>query len=84
MTYSAALVACCARTEAELERRAAAIGRPLDELRTTGLAGTPAEVTEKIATYAEAGVQRIYLQTWDLTDLDHLELLAADVLPQVS
>jgi F420-dependent oxidoreductase-like protein len=84
MTYSAALVACCARTEAELERRAAAIGRPLDELRTTGLAGTPAEVTDKIATYAEAGVQRIYLQTWDLTDLDHLELLAADVLPQVS
>ena len=49
----------------------------------TGVAGTPAEVVDRIGEFAELGSQRIYLQTLDLDDLDHLELVAAEVLPKV-
>jgi F420-dependent oxidoreductase-like protein len=83
MTFSAAQVVCCGKDEAELRRRAAAIGREPQELREHGLAGTPAELVAKIGEFAEAGAERIYLQVLDLSDLEHLELIAADVLPQV-
>jgi len=76
MTYSAAQTVCCGRTPAELEKRAAAIGRELSELRATGIAGTPDEVAAKIAEFAQIGASRIYLQVLDLSDLDHLALLA--------
>ncbi|HEX5542447.1 MAG TPA: LLM class F420-dependent oxidoreductase [Micromonospora sp.] len=84
LRMSNALVLCCGRTEAEVNRRAAAIGREPDELRANGLAGSPAEIVEKIGRYAEVGSERIYLQVLDLTDLDHLELVAAEVAPQLS
>ena len=37
----------------------------------------------RIAEYAEIGADRVYLQVLDLEDLDHLELIASDVSPQV-
>ena len=83
MTWSNALVLCVGEDEAELERRAAAIGREKDELRENGLAGSPQEVVDKIGRYAALGAQRVYLQVLDLADLDHLRLVARDVLPQV-
>jgi F420-dependent oxidoreductase-like protein len=83
VVFSAAQVVCCGRDEAELRRRADAIGRSVEELRANGLAGTPAEIVDKIGRFGELGATRIYLQTLDLEDLDHLELLASDVLPQV-
>jgi F420-dependent oxidoreductase-like protein len=83
MTCSNALVLCCGRDEPELRRRAGAIGRDLGELREHGLAGTPAEVVERIGRYGEAGASRIYLQLLDLADLDHLDLVASEVLSQV-
>ncbi|WBB60255.1 LLM class F420-dependent oxidoreductase [Streptomyces sp. WMMC500] len=84
LVYSNALVACVGRDDAEVARRAAAIGRQVPELRENGLAGTPAEVVEKIGRYGAAGSQRFYLQILDLSDLDHLELIAAEVLRQVA
>jgi F420-dependent oxidoreductase-like protein len=83
MTFSAANLVCCGKDEAELARRAAAIGRDLKELRSTGLVGTPAEIVDKIGAYGEAGATTVYLQILDLADLDHLDLLASQVLPQV-
>jgi F420-dependent oxidoreductase-like protein len=83
MTFSTAQVVCCGKDEASFERRAAAIGREPSELRANGLAGTPGEVAAKIAEYAEIGAERAYLQVLDLNDLDHLELIASDVLSQV-
>ncbi|MEH0937182.1 LLM class F420-dependent oxidoreductase [Micromonospora psammae] len=83
MRWSNALVLCCGRDDAEVARRAAAIGREPDELRENGLAGTPAEVVDKIGRYAGVGSERIYLQLLDLADLDHLELVAAEVMPQL-
>jgi F420-dependent oxidoreductase-like protein len=83
IVLSAAQVICCGRDDAELRRRAEAIGRSVEDLRENGLAGTPAEVVDRIGRFEELGAERIYLQTLDLEDLDHLELLASDVLPQV-
>ncbi|MEV7124385.1 LLM class F420-dependent oxidoreductase [Streptomyces sp. NPDC093260] len=84
LVYSNALVVCVGRDEQEIARRAAAIGREVDELRANGLAGTPAEVVDRIGRYAEIGSQRIYLQVLDLADLDHLELISAQVQSQLS
>ncbi|WP_343947815.1 LLM class F420-dependent oxidoreductase [Nonomuraea longicatena] len=83
LVYSAAQVVCVGRGEAELERRAAAIGRDLDAMRHEGLAGTPQEVLAKLGEFAEIGAERVYLQVLDLADLDHLELIAAEILPHV-
>jgi F420-dependent oxidoreductase-like protein len=83
MIYSTAQVVCCGRDSAEVKRRAAAIDQDPDELRRTSLAGSPAEVVDKIGQFAAVGAERIYLQVLDLDDLDHLELIAAEVLPAV-
>jgi len=83
LVYSAALVLCVGRDEAELARRAAAIGRQPAELRTNGAAGLVPEVIATLQRWHEAGATRIYLQVLDLHDLDHLELVAADVAPQL-
>ena len=83
MILSNALVLCCGRTEAEVKRRADAIGREPQELRANGLAGSPAEIVDKIGRYAALGASRIYLQVLDLTDLDHLDLVAAEVACQL-
>jgi F420-dependent oxidoreductase-like protein len=84
LRYTAAQVVCCGRDEAEVARRAAAIGREPAELRANGLAGTPAELTEKIARFADAGADTMYLQVLDLHDLEHLALIAAEVAPRVA
>jgi F420-dependent oxidoreductase-like protein len=84
ITLSNALVVCVGKDDQELARRAAAIGREVDELKTNGLAGSPAEVVDKIGRYIEAGSRRIYLQVLDLHDLDHLELISAQVQAQLS
>ncbi|MFI8344081.1 LLM class F420-dependent oxidoreductase [Streptomyces sp. NPDC085639] len=81
---SNALVVCVGKDDAEVARRAAAIGRDVDELKANGLAGSPAEVVEKIGAYGAIGSSRIYLQLLDLDDLDHLELISAQVLAQLS
>ena len=83
LTHSIAQVLCVGRDEAEIAKRAEAIGREVDELRANGLAGTPAEVVEKLERFAEAGAERAYLQVLDLADLEHLELAAAEILPRV-
>ena len=83
MRYSVAQTVCCGRTPAELDRRAAAIGRPAADLRARGLAGSPQEVSDRIAEFADLGASRVYLQVLDLDDLDHLELLG-ELIPAVA
>ncbi|MCA1222577.1 LLM class F420-dependent oxidoreductase [Streptomyces sp. 8L] len=83
LVYSSALVICVGRDDAEVARRAAVLGREVDELKENGLAGSPAEVVDKIGRYAAVGARRFYLQAMDLTDLDQLELIASQVAPQL-
>ncbi|MCU1362231.1 MAG: class F420-dependent oxidoreductase [Acidimicrobiaceae bacterium] len=84
LRHSVALVVCCGHNEAEVARRAANIGREVGELAENGLAGTPAQLVEKIATYRLMGVSRIYLQVLDIGDLDHVALIADQVLRDVA
>jgi F420-dependent oxidoreductase-like protein len=76
LTCSVAHTVVCGRTPEEVARRAEAIGRDPEQLRTQGLAGSPAEIADQIGAYAELGAETVYLQVLDLDDLDHLELLA--------
>lgn len=85
LVYSAAFVVCAGRDDAEIARRAAAMSRDVDELRTnTPLVGTPSEIVDRLAPYLEAGVQRVYLQVLDMSDLDHVELFATEVARQLT
>jgi F420-dependent oxidoreductase-like protein len=80
LVYSAAQTVVCGRDEAEVARRAAAIGHQPGSLP---LAGTPAQIVDTLGRFAAAGATRAYLQVLDLHDLGHLELIAAKVMLQV-
>lgn len=82
--FSAAQELCCGRTEAEVTRRSGPVGKDVATLRETGLAGSPAEVVDKIGAFAEIGCDRLYLRILDMHDLDHLELVASEVMPALA
>src|SRR4051794_23152515 len=84
MVYSSAVTVCVGKNDAEVARRAAAIGRTPGEWAPSDVGGTPAEVVDVLGRYAKAGAQRAYLQVLDLADLDHLDLIAAEVAPRLS
>ncbi|GAB3801839.1 LLM class F420-dependent oxidoreductase [Micromonospora zhanjiangensis] len=84
LVLSAALTVACGRDDAQVRRRADAIGRDVDDLRANGgVAGTPGEIVEQLQAYVEHGVSRFFLQVLDLADLDHLDLIAAEVAPHL-
>ena len=83
LVLSAAQTVLVGRDDAEVARRAAALGGYGEHVREHGLSGTPGEVVEKIGRFADAGVTRLYLQVLDLSDLDHLEVVAREVAPQL-
>lgn len=82
--YSAAQVVCIAATEAELDTRAAAIGREVDELRKNGVAGTIEEATARLAEFADKGASRVYLQFLDLSDVDQLRFIGETLIPSAA
>jgi F420-dependent oxidoreductase-like protein len=77
--FSAAQTICCGKDDTEVARRAAAIGMPVSDLL---FAGTPAQIVDQLGQFGETGAESFYLQVLDMSDLDQLTLLAADVLPQ--
>jgi F420-dependent oxidoreductase-like protein len=84
MTYSAAFVLCAGRDDAEIARRASAIGREVDELRSNSPAvGTPAQIADRLGNVQKLGIERIYLQLLDMADLDHVSFFATEVIPQL-
>ena len=76
MTFSIAQVACVGTDDAEFERRAAAIGHDPEHLRANGVGGTLDQARDRLAVYADQGIERVYLQVLDLDDLDHVRMLA--------
>jgi alkanesulfonate monooxygenase len=81
LRLSAAQVLCCGRDDEELARRAAAIGQRVEDLGDGALAGTPADVVAKLGALRDVGADTVYLQVLDLADLDHVRLVADEVLP---
>jgi F420-dependent oxidoreductase-like protein len=77
LVLSAAQTIACGRTEADARERAEQIGE------TPPLFGTPAQVVDQIGEYLELGASRMFLQILDLSDLDHLDVIAAQVAPQL-
>ena len=84
LRLSAAQTVCCGTNDAEVERRAANIGRKADELRANAVAGTPDEVVARLQEFGGIGADSVYLQVLDLKDLDHVALLSEEVLPRLS
>ncbi len=83
LTYSIALVVCAGEDAATIERRAGAIGRDADELAENGLCGSPEQILERLGQWREVGIERVYLQVLDLSDLDHIAELGDSVLPHL-
>jgi len=83
ITMSIAGTVATGVTADDQHRRADAAGRSLDELRSSGLAGSAAEVVDKVGALHELGFTRIYFQVLDLHDLDQVEFIASEVLPQL-
>lgn len=83
LVYSTALVVATGANEAEFTRRAGAIGREPAELREHGLAGTASEVVDRLGKLKDDGVECVYLQMLDLHDLDHLDFIAREIVPQL-
>ena len=75
MIFSSAQVFVSERPKKELIRRSK-IGRDLSELRENGVAGTLDEARERIRSFQQLGVSRMYFQVLDEDDLDHVSLLA--------
>jgi F420-dependent oxidoreductase-like protein len=84
LRYSAAQILCCGRDGDELRRRATAIGQRVEDLGDGALAGTPADVVAQLEALREVGADTVYLQVLDLADLDHIRLVAEEVLPAAS
>jgi alkanesulfonate monooxygenase SsuD/methylene tetrahydromethanopterin reductase-like flavin-dependent oxidoreductase (luciferase family) len=83
MVFSSAVTVAVGKDDAEVARRAEAIGRTPGRWGAADVGGTPAQVVDVLGRYAEAGAARVYLQVLDLSDLDHLDLIAAEVAPQL-
>ena len=83
LVYSTALIVCVGKTDADIKRRSAVLGREVDELKLNGVCGTPAEAIEKLQSWKAVGAERAYLQVLDLADLDQLDLIASEVMPAI-
>lgn len=82
LKMSVALTTFAGADERELERRAEATGRTLDQVRSDrNIVGTPDQIAEKVARLRELGAQRVHFQLLDLRDLSHVEFLGTEVLP---
>ena len=85
LRYSAAMQVVVGENRADLERRARLGGFEVEEgMQDPARAvGDVQAVVDRIAEYTEHGIDRVYLQVTDATDVDHLELIARAVLPRL-
>ncbi len=86
LKLSVALTTFTGRADAEIARRAEAVGRTLTEVRAGGvdLVGGPDEIAARVERLRALGAERVHFQLLDLRDLDQLEFLGAEVLPLLS
>lgn len=69
-------------TDADLRRRAANTGVELVSFRARHtFCGDAAAIAERVSRLVALGAERVYFQMMDMTDLDHLAYLGAEVLP---
>jgi len=84
LKLSVALPTLAAASPSELDRRAANVGRTVDELRgDVNIVGGRDEIVAKVERLVALGAQRVYFQLMDLQDVSHVEYLGAEVLPHL-
>ncbi|WP_438854915.1 LLM class F420-dependent oxidoreductase [Agromyces sp. M3QZ16-3] len=83
MRLSVALPTVVAADASSYLERLAAIHADPDTFAEVNVAGTPEVAVEKIRRLADLGADRVYLQLVDQRDLDHVELIATEVLPHL-
>lgn len=84
LVLSAGIVVAIGRTDAEAQRRAAPLHVKSALPPEDPVVGSPAQLVERIGEFAAIGATRVHLRLIDMADLDHLELIATDVLSHVS
>ncbi|PTT23017.1 LLM class F420-dependent oxidoreductase [Microbacterium sp. HMWF026] len=82
LKLSVALPTIVGCDDAEIDRRAAAIGRTRAQFDDgANIIGTPAQVAEKVERLRALGAERVYFQLMDLRDVEHADLVGTEVLP---
>jgi len=68
--------------DTEIERRVAAIGQTRAQFDNgANLIGSPAQIAEKVERLRALGASRVYFQLLDLRDVEHADLVGAELLP---
>jgi F420-dependent oxidoreductase-like protein len=80
LELSVTLTTVCGADRAEVERRGEVSPA---QFAAADLAGTPEQVVEQLAAYRDVGADRAYLRLLDLRDVDHIDLLGAEVLARL-
>ncbi|MGC1214355.1 MAG: LLM class F420-dependent oxidoreductase [Micromonospora sp.] len=83
LVLSAGVVVAIGRTDAEAQRRAAPLHVKSALPPEDPVVGSPAQLVDRLGEFAAIGATRVHLRLIDFADLDHLELIAAEVLPQL-
>ncbi|PZF91035.1 LLM class F420-dependent oxidoreductase [Micromonospora deserti] len=84
LVLSAGIVVAIGRTDAEARHRAAPLHAKSALPPEDPVVGSPAQLVDRIGEFAAIGTTRVHLRLIDFADLDHLELIAAEVLPQLN
>lgn len=82
LKLSVALPTIVGADDAEIARRAAAIGQTPEQFDNgANIIGTPEQVAAKVERLRALGAERVYFQLMDLRDIDHADQVGAEVLP---
>jgi F420-dependent oxidoreductase-like protein len=74
----------CGTSRAEVERRLQRVRVPVTGVLPHAAVGSPATVIDRLTRLAEVGAETVYLHCWDVSDGDHLRLVADEVAPAVT
>ncbi|MGB2568529.1 LLM class F420-dependent oxidoreductase [Micromonospora citrea] len=83
LVLSAGVVVAIGRTDAEARRRAEPLHVKSALPPEDPVVGSPAQLVDRLGEFAAIGATRVHLRLIELDDLDHLELIAGEVLPQL-
>lgn len=83
LRMSVALPTVVATDDATYRRRLDAVDADHATFAEVNVAGTPGQAVEKLRRLRDLGADRVYLQLVDARDLEHVELIAAEVLPHL-
>ncbi len=82
LQLSVALPTIVGADDTEIERRVAAIGQTRAQFDNgANLIGSPAQIAEKVERLRALGASRVYFQLLDLRDVEHADLVGAELLP---